>query len=431
MTFRRPLVLTVTTAILISTAACTSAGSSTVAVSTATSSERTSAPSSSSAAASTTATDASSAPSAAAAFFSPLTVRSIGDPLVVPASDGKQHINYDLIVTNVFSAPMTLASLAVRDAQTGQEVLRLDGQALAGVIEQNFIQRAVDPPAQIPLSAQVSIEVDVILPMDAQVPTELDHALEWSLPADAPALALLGEQTTGVVETLTLPVSTIEPVTISRPLTGGGWWSLQGCCTPNGHRSLRYALDGADEIKAEMFAVDWSRLTNGSLATGDGSTNADFTYIGADLLAVADGTVVKVFDGMPNEEPGQPPQYVKTAEQYLGNRVVIQIAPDRYAHYGHMESGTLKVKEGDQVSVGDVLGGLGNSGNSTAAHLHFVVTDGPDFLTSASIPFVIDQWTLQGTAAASSGPDVPIDIVGPASQQRDTHPLVLTVADFG
>ncbi len=132
---------------------------------------------------------------------------------------------------------------------------------------------------------------------------------------------------------------------------------------------------------------------------------------------------------MPNETPGRPPANVRSGPDYIGNTVVVQIAPDRYATYGHMDPGSIAVTVGDQVKAGDVVGRLGNSGNSTAAHLHFVVTDGPDFLVSTSIPFVIDAWTLRGTATLPSQPG-PIPVTGPAGPQTGTHPLYLSVADF-
>ncbi|GAA1838867.1 M23 family metallopeptidase [Pseudonocardia ailaonensis] len=372
-----------------------------------------------------------SPPAVAPQGLTPLTLAPIGDPLVVPGSDGRTHVEYDVLVTNVFTAPVTLTSVEVRDRKAGTPVLTLSGPELAARTQQNFIQRPVTPAAQIPVSGQVAVEVDIALPAGAEPPAELDHAFSWSVPADAPALSILDGRTTGQVTGLPRKVSPIEPVRISAPLRGGGWWSLQGCCEPNGHRSLRYSVDGQHEIKSEMFAVDWVRLENGAFFAGDGSSNDQYSYIGADELAVADGTVVATRDGLPNEAPQvTPAKNVKVGEDYIGNSVVIRIAPDRFAVYGHMQPGSVTVRPGDTVKAGDVVGTLGNSGNSTSAHLHFVITDGPDFLTATSIPFVIDSWTLQGTAALPDAPG-PIPTTGPAVPQSGTHPLFESVSDFG
>ena len=361
---------------------------------------------------------------------SPITVSAIGEPLVVQGSDGMQHVDYDVLVTNVFTAPVTLTSVSVLDAANDETLFEAEGDDLAALTESNFLQAPVDPPAEIPVSSQVSVEIDIQLPADAEVPTDLEHLVSWSVPDDAPALAFLNGEPVGELMALPLAVSDIEAVEISAPLTGDGWWSLNGCCLPNAHRSLRYAIDGSHEIKAEMFAVDWVRLTDGSFFNGDGSVNADFTYIGSDVLAVADGTVVIARDDLPDETPFEPPANVKQGDDYTGNSVVIQIAPDRYAIYGHLQPGSVAVEEGQEVKAGDVIAGLGNSGNSTAAHLHFVITDHPDFLVSTSIPFVIDEWTLQGSAVAPDGPGE-IPITGEPSEQRGTHPLWQSVADFG
>ncbi len=361
--------------------------------------------------------------------LTPLALASIGDPLVLPGSDANTHIDYDLLVTNVFPAAITLISVQVRDAATGATLLTLAGDELAALTQGNFSQRPVDPAGQIPPSGQVSVEIDVQLPFGASTPAALDHTIEWRLPADTRGLSILDGQSTGLVTGLALEVSGIEPVRIAAPLGGSGWLSLQGCCVPNGHRSLRYAIDGTHEIKSEMFAADWVRLDNGTYFAGDGSANEDYPYLGADLFAVADGTVVHTRDGLPNETPNQPPANVRTGQDYIGNTVVVQIAPDRFVTYGHVDPGSISVRPGDQVKAGDVVGKLGSSGNSTAAHLHFVVTDGPDFLTATSIPFVVDTWTLQGVATLPSTPG-PIAVAGPTGPQADTHPLYLSVADF-
>jgi len=65
-----------------------------------------------------------------------------------------------------------------------------------------------------------------------------------------------------------------------------------------------------------------------------------------------------------------------------------------YCMYAHLQPGSLKVKAGDRVKRGQVLGLLGNSGNPTEPHLHFQVMDGPSPLGAEGLPYLIDSFEL-------------------------------------
>ncbi len=115
---------------------------------------------------------------------------------------------------------------------------------------------------------------------------------------------------------------------------------------------------------------------------------------------------------------------------YGGNEVFIEIAPGVFAFYAHFQPGSIQVQPGEKVTTGQVLGLLGNTGNSSAPHLHFALLDGPDGLAANSLPFVIDAWTLEGTAGPGDAP-ADVRLEGESGVQRETLPLDLTVADFG
>jgi murein DD-endopeptidase MepM/ murein hydrolase activator NlpD len=59
----------------------------------------------------------------------------------------------------------------------------------------------------------------------------------------------------------------------------------------------------------------------------------------------------------------------------------------------------LTVEVGDRVRRGEVLGLLGNSGNSDLPHLHFQVTDGSQFLNSDGLPYVFRSFESEGMLA--------------------------------
>jgi len=98
-----------------------------------------------------------------------------------------------------------------------------------------------------------------------------------------------------------------------------------------------------------------------------------------------------------------------------GNYVIVDIGDQKYACYAHMAPGSIRVGVGDAVAEGQVLGLMGNSGNSDLPHLHFqVVTDTPSFLGAEGYPHVYRSFDVIGTVnqtlaeERASGPDYPV-----------------------
>jgi murein DD-endopeptidase MepM/ murein hydrolase activator NlpD len=77
--------------------------------------------------------------------------------------------------------------------------------------------------------------------------------------------------------------------------------------------------------------------------------------------------------------------------QLAGNHVVIEFG-GRSLVLAHMRRGSLAIREGERVEVGQSLGVIGNSGNTLAPHLHLHVMDGPDFRSARVVPFRVDRY---------------------------------------
>jgi hypothetical protein len=361
------------------------------------------------------------APPGVTARTTALLVTAIHDPLRVTGSDGMVHLEYDLVLTNVFTAPVTITAIEVLTPD-GQSLLRLEGDALAAMAQPLFGRTPMDV---VPQSGALAVILDVVVSPD-QVPERLTHRITYELAPDAPNLAIIGSHEIVGPE---LAVDPFAPLVIAPPLRGAGWLNANGCCDASAHRSARLAVDGSHLVTFELFAIDWIRLEGNRLFTGDGTRNEDYFAFGAEVLAVADGTVAFIRDGLPEETPNEPTMAVHQPLDYGGNEVVLELAPGVFAFYAHLQPGSIRVQAGDTVTMGQVLGLLGNTGNTTAPHLHFQLADGPDVLTANSLPFVLDHWTLAGTVdPESTATDV--RVAGMPTPQTATLPLDLTVADF-
>lgn len=132
--------------------------------------------------------------------------------------------------------------------------------------------------------------------------------------------------------------------------------------------------------ETQRYALDIIRTQDASSYQGEGKENEDYYAFGEPLYAAADGKVVEVKNDIPDNTPG-----VMNAEAPEGNVVVIDHGNGEFSITAHIKKGSVAVQKGDNVKQGDLIGHLGNSGNSSEAHLHFQVSDGPDIFTSRSL----------------------------------------------
>jgi Peptidase family M23 len=341
-------------------------------------------------------------------------VSPIHEAQVVRGDDGMDHVEYELLVVSMFSEPVTLSSVTVLD-QAGKELLRIEGPTLAAATQTLFSKT---PSPVIPASAAVSVDVDLILPAGS-APDRVTHRITYALKADSELAPIVGSLEVDAPE---VAISRRPAIMIGPPVRGDGWLATTACCKPNVHRDERIAIDGIRIETGETFAVDWVKVKNDRIFDGDGKRVEQYYGFGEDVLAVADGAVVSIRDGMQDETP-----FVfmapKSMADYGGNNLILEIAPNVFAWYAHLRQGSITVKVGDAVKARAPIAKLGNTGPSEGPHLHLGLLDKPDPIAGRSLPFVFGGFTLAGAVDLDASNGDRLVILPDSRQVRSAYPL--------
>ena len=93
----------------------------------------------------------------------------------------------------------------------------------------------------------------------------------------------------------------------------------------------------------------------------------------------------------------------------------------RHAFYAHLQPGSIRVKVGDRVHRGQILGLVGNTGNSTEPHLHFHISDASSPLGSEGLPYLLPSFEVEGKGFGWKPSD--------AKGAREKHTMELPTED--
>lgn len=172
------------------------------------------------------------------------------------------------------------------------------------------------------------------------------------------------DRVTGMHFERAIPVPSRNQVSLALPFTGRWLVSWGGdTADVNQHHHCR----------PQCFAFDFACIgAGGRTFVGLGLRNEDYYAFGRELLAPANGTVTEVIEGVRDNLPGS-----RNTHCALGNAVFIQHGPYEFSVLAHLQQGSIRVKAGDKVKKGQVLGLCGNSGNSSEPHLHFHLENSP------------------------------------------------------
>lgn len=154
------------------------------------------------------------------------------------------------------------------------------------------------------------------------------------------------------------------------------------------------------QSKAQKNAFDFIITDNtGKSYKSNGQTNEDYYAFGKELFAPCNGEIMLVVDGVKDNKPGEfNPIYVP------GNTVILKTAANEYLFFAHFKQHSIKVKQGDKVKQGQVLGLCGNSGNSSEAHLHYHIQHIEDMNKATGIKCYFDKIYVNGELKTDYSP---------------------------
>lgn len=359
--------------------------------------------------------------------YTPLVLSTFSTPRWFHGTDGRFHLVYELTMTNGFPTPVTVSSVTVRDRQGGRKLEQLQGSELEASM--SLLASPTEPTLTVPPSSVGVVWIDVALRSRRQIPRAITHSVTVGIPPGLPVPETIRESG-GAAQ-----VDQRPPLIIAPPLRGPNWIAVGSCCDGPHRRSVQ-PVNGGLHL-GQRFAIDWNGMDDQHrFVVGDPKVNANWTFYGKPVLAVADARVVKAVDRYPDQIPLESKPV--TIEEADGNYVILALGHHRFAFYAHLEPGSITVKPGDRVAAGQVIGRLGNSGSSTGPHLHFQIMNRPSALASNGLPFGFARQRYAGRIPAldpslemtvNAGGAIPVDPSG-AGPRRAAMPMGRDVIDF-
>ncbi len=194
----------------------------------------------------------------------------------------------------------------------------------------------------------------------------------------------------------------VVPAPVVFPLPAGEWYAPN---TP-GHRIPSHGTDQLGQRYAYDFvhACDWElgkSFWGGMRYFFCGGIALNHSRgLNAPVLAPISGRVIAAKDGWPERKRATPldilaaltagmrlsePRLRADYRIVAGNYVIIE-GQEGFAFLAHATAGSICVAEGQQVRAGDPVARVGDTGNSTAPHLHYHLMDGPDLWTAKGLP---------------------------------------------
>lgn len=362
--------------------------------------------------------------------FTPLIIDALADEVTpVHGDDGRWYAAYELRVINAAPRDAVLTGVETLDGDENGKVISSWDRAQTAA-NTMLLGTAQKGSAAIPAGGTAIIVIRDVYPSRESVPAAFTHriAADFAAPgAEAPRTGVIYPEQVAQIGGA-LRTSTAQPIVIGPPLAGDDWVSNNALdpLTLNPHSDVVIPVGGR-LTGAERYAIDFLRMDRATVSAhvGDPTQNSSYLAFDQPLLAVADATVVRVIRDQPDVAPGSLAP-LTVLDDVTGNQIILDLGGGVYALYAHMKQGSATVAEGDTVVKGQEIGRLGNSGNTSEAHLHFQLQRGP-LMSAENVPWVIDSYTSGGMVSTDGTHVLPVS--GSAARSAQV-PVLGSVSDF-
>ncbi|MGZ3752695.1 MAG: peptidoglycan DD-metalloendopeptidase family protein [Mucilaginibacter sp.] len=160
-------------------------------------------------------------------------------------------------------------------------------------------------------------------------------------------------------------------------------------------REAKDIIANSNRDAYELVIVD----EKGNMYRTDPFKKESWYVFGKPVYAPAGGLIVEAQNTIPdNEFIGKTvvnPKIPADVDPFgMGNHIIIDHGNGEFSELLHLEKGSLKVKAGDRVKPGQLVGAVGFSGDATSPHLHYTVMNGPNGMVSKGLPSYFNNFKL-------------------------------------
>ncbi|MCK9413088.1 MAG: M23 family metallopeptidase [Prolixibacteraceae bacterium] len=313
-------------------------------------------------------------------------------PIEVKSTSGKVVLIYSVESLNFEKEGYKLKDFQVLNAQNGNVLCSISDTAKNMLmIHKPSVSTTMDLYAY-PMRTPASYRFSVGLEFDrTKVPQMIKHRL-----------VLMKDVKERIIETAQTPVLIKQLPVLSSPFKGNEFVATNTTALNPIHSSFQTSYKGISSVP-ERFCVDWLKLgADGKLFHGDLKINENWYVYGQNLYAASDGEVIFMQEGMPDQIPFEVKDEDFNLYNGTGNCVVLYTV-NGYLVYGHMIKNSILVTLGQMVTKGQMLGKVGNSGNSSAPHLHFGLHSEFPYYVSEGLPYYIDSMEKTGSTGSLVG----------------------------